>query len=67
MALFGSRKGLEWWGEVDRAEGRVIKLERRLELLQSGKWDIDKEIQLTKKRLDDAKRALTEIKNNYYE
>ncbi|HPE06166.1 MAG TPA: hypothetical protein PLW50_00395 [Smithellaceae bacterium] len=67
MALFGSRKGNEWWLEVDKAEGKVLKLTRRLEYLESGKFDIQEEIRQTHKRLVDAKLALREIKDNYYD
>ena len=67
MALFGSHKGNEWWMEVSNLEGEVIQLERRLKDLESGKWDIDREITLTKTRLKDAKRALKEVRNNYYD
>ena len=66
MALFGSHEGADWWIEVSDLEGKVAQLERRLKTLESGKWDIDKEIQLTKTRLKDAKRALKEVKSNYY-
>jgi len=67
MALFGSTKGADWWFEVEELEGKVIRLENRIKTLESGKWDIDKEIKLTKDRLKDAKRALKEVKDNYYE
>jgi hypothetical protein len=67
MALFGSTKGGEWWLEVSELSGEVHALERRLKDLESGKWDINKEIKLVKAHLKDAKRALKEVKNNYYE
>jgi predicted nucleic acid-binding Zn-ribbon protein len=67
MALFGSTKGGDWWLECNELGNEVHALERRLRDLESGKWDIDKEIKLVKAQLKDAKRALKEVENNYYE
>ena len=67
MAPFGSLKGADWWLEVSDLEGDVIQLKRRLKKLESGEWDIKREITLTKARLKDAERALKEVKANYYE
>ena len=58
MALFGSKKGLKWWGEVEKAKADLRKAEEKY-----AKKPTDE----NKSKVDGARHWLERIQVEYYD
>jgi hypothetical protein len=59
MALFGSRKGLKWWAEWNKAESRMNDMKEIL-----SRHPEDKKLQ---KKVEQLTSEYERIKDNYYD